>query len=177
MRIDDIDYVDGAVVKTASIDLAIRKGAELIICYNPFRPFNHDAFCERCEEGQSHLDIAEDGIYAVFNQVMRTLLHSRLMHGINSCRNDPKFKGDLIVIEPTEYDAEFFDMNPMAFWERRKAAKRGFLSVKASIQKRYPELKRILSAYGIQVNEKFSGMDPAAPQLQPLPAACAGPVK
>ena len=101
VKIDDIDYVDGAVVKTTSIDLAIQKGADLIICYNPFRPFNHEIFCERCEEGQTHLDIAEDGIYAVFNQVIRTLLHSRLMHGINSYRNNPDFKGDVIVIEPT----------------------------------------------------------------------------
>jgi NTE family protein len=99
------------------------------------------------------------------------------MHGINSYRNNPDFKGDLIVIEPTEYDAEFFDMNPMAFWERRKAAKRGFLSVKASIHNRYPELKRILGAYGIRVNEEFAQVDPDTPQLNPLPMACAGPVE
>ena len=177
VKIDNIDYVDGAVVKTTSIDLAIQKGAELIICYNPFRPFNHDVFCERCEEGQSRLNIAEDGIYAVFNQVLRTLLHSRLMHGINSYRNNPEFKGDLIVIEPTEYDAEFFDMNPMAFWERRKAAKRGFLSVKASIHEKYPELKRILGAYGIQVNEEFAQPDPRICEIKPLSLACAGPAK
>ncbi len=176
VEIDNIDYVDGAVVKTTSIDLAIQKGAELIICYNPFRPFNHQVYCERCEEGQSHLDIADDGIYAVFNQVLRTLLHSRLMHGINSYRSNPDFKGDLIVIEPTEYDAEFFDMNPMAFWERRKAAKRGFLSVKASIHDRYPELRRILGAYGIQVNEEFARSDSAASELKTLPMACPGPV-
>ena len=177
VKIDNIDYVDGAVVKTTSIDLAIQKGAELIICYNPFRPFNHDVFCERCEEGQSRLNIAEDGIYAVFNQVLRTLLHSRLMHGINSYRNNPEFKGDLIVIEPTEYDAEFFDMNPMAFWERRKAAKRGFLSVKASIHEKYPELKRVLGAYGIQVNEDFAQPDPRICEIKPLSLACAGPAK
>ena len=41
-RINGIDYVDGGVRRTANIDVAIEHGADLIICYNPFRPlFNH----------------------------------------------------------------------------------------------------------------------------------------
>ena len=38
-RINGVDYVDGGVRHTANIDVAIEKGADLIICYNPFRPF------------------------------------------------------------------------------------------------------------------------------------------
>ena len=38
-RLNGIDYVDGGVRHTANIDIAIEKGADLIICYNPFRPF------------------------------------------------------------------------------------------------------------------------------------------
>jgi NTE family protein len=38
-RINGVDYVDGGVRHTANIDIAIEKGADLIICYNPFRPF------------------------------------------------------------------------------------------------------------------------------------------
>ena len=38
-RIDGVDYVDGGVRHTANIDVAIEKGADLVICYNPFRPF------------------------------------------------------------------------------------------------------------------------------------------
>ncbi len=172
VRIDNADYVDGAVVKTTSIDLAIEKGADLIICYNPFRPFNQEAFCERCEEGESHLDISRDGVYAVFNQVMRTLLHTRLMHGVDLYRKSPGFKGDIIIIEPTEYDAEFFDMNPMAFWGRRKAAKRGFQSVKASIRENYPMLKKILTAYGIKINKGFFQGEPTGSDaaVRPLPS-------
>ena len=33
------DYLDGALRKTANISTAARHGAELIVCYNPFRPF------------------------------------------------------------------------------------------------------------------------------------------
>jgi predicted acylesterase/phospholipase RssA len=38
-RINGVDYIDGGVRHTANLDIAIEKGADLIICYNPFRPF------------------------------------------------------------------------------------------------------------------------------------------
>ena len=40
-RIRGIDYVDGGVRRTANIDVAIEHGADLVICYNPFRPFSN----------------------------------------------------------------------------------------------------------------------------------------
>ena len=40
-RIRGVDYVDGGVRRTANIDVAIEHGADLIICYNPFRPFSN----------------------------------------------------------------------------------------------------------------------------------------
>ncbi len=156
VNIDGVDYVDGAVIKTTNLDLAVAKKADLIICYNPFRPFNLDLFCEQCEAHGNRIRIAKDGIYAIFNQVMRTMLHTRLMHGISLYRKNPEFKGDIILVEPTEYDDKFFDMNPMNFWERRVAAKRGYDSVKESISSDYPVLKKILSAYGIVTNPEFA---------------------
>lgn len=156
VRIDNVDYVDGAVAKTTSMDLAIEKGAELVVCYNPFRPFNLNTFYNHCPNDSNRIRISEDGVYAVFSQVMRTILHTRLMNGLELRRKNPDFKGDIILIEPTEYDDKFFDMNPLAFWERRKAAKRGYESVKESISRSYPLLKKILNAYGIDTSPSFA---------------------
>ena len=174
VNIDGVDYVDGAVIKTTNLGLAIDKKADLIICYNPFRPFNLDLFCEQCGGDNDRTRIAEDGIYAIFNQVMRTMLHTRLMHGISLYRKNPDFKGDIILMEPTEYDEKFFDMNPMGFWERREAAKRGYDSVRESISKDYEKLKKILTAYGIETNPKFK----TAPVEEPpsMIASCPEPM-
>ena len=49
-RMNGIDYIDGGVRHTANIDIAIEKGADLIICYNPFRPFNNRVYSEIDEE-------------------------------------------------------------------------------------------------------------------------------
>jgi hypothetical protein len=51
-------------------------------------------------------------------------------------------------------------MNPLAFWGRREAAKRGFQSVSASIYGNYKKLRRILGAYGIKVDPKFAKAPP-----------------
>lgn len=155
VRIGNEDYIDGAMAKTASIDVAIAKGADLIICYNPFRPFNRGRHIEINQEKAARVSIAEDGIYSVLNQAIRSMLHTRLMNGIRLWEKHPDFNGDIVLIEPTEYDATFFDMNPMAFWERRRAAIRGYESVQASIRRKYPQLKAILNTHGIQVDPDF----------------------
>ena len=150
VTIDGDDYIDGAVIKTTSMDFAIEKGADLVICYNPFRPFNHESFDAHNPDGRKRISIARDGIAAVINQVMRTLLHTRLMHGIKMYRENPDFKGDIILIEPTQHDDRFFDMKPFSLNNRREAASRGFESVNASLKAKYPELNAILEAYGIE---------------------------
>jgi len=166
VRIDGYDYVDGAVIKTASLDLAIDRNADLVICYNPFRPFNFEVFENQFKNNKKRMSIADDGFYALINQVFRTLLHTRLMHGIDYYRKDPDFNGDIILIEPTEYDDKFFDMNPLAFWERRKASKRGYESVKHSIRENYEILQKILNAYGIRTSWEFANIEENEPEKQ-----------
>ena len=49
----------------------------------------------------------------VLNQVLRTLLHSRLQLGIRQYQDDPHFQGDIILLEPGETDLTFFKMAPL----------------------------------------------------------------
>ncbi len=154
------DYVDGAIIKTTSIDLAIARGADLVICYNPFRPLNCESFKDTCANPNQSTAIASNGINAIMNQVIRTLLHTRLIHGMNLYRKDPDFKGDIILIEPSETDEKFFNMNPLSFWDRKKAYLRGFESVMLSINHKYGQLERILGAHGIETNSNFDKRGP-----------------
>lgn len=152
VTINGTEYVDGGIVKTTNMDLAIKKKADLIICYNPFRPFNSEMFNSKHRKERQRPRIAGDGLYAVLSQVIRSLLHTRLMHGINKYRNDPNFKGDIVLIEPTEYDDKIFEMNPMSFWDRQRAAQRGYASVQTSIRDNYDALKPIFTANGIELS-------------------------
>ncbi|MBL7685159.1 MAG: patatin-like phospholipase family protein, partial [Deltaproteobacteria bacterium] len=162
-RVKGVDYIDGGVRQTASIDIAIQKGADLVICYNPFRPFKNIVNLEYLREGNRYVTadrrIAESGVFGVINQVFRTLYHSRLMYGIEKYQEDKNFKSDIILIEPKEDDFTFYDMNPFAFWNRARAAKHGFESVKQSIEERFEEISAILSSYGIEMTREFVKRD------------------
>lgn len=146
-KIHGEDYLDALVRKTANASLAMHKGADLIIAYNPFRPFMNRSRYQLTPQASSLADL---GLGVILNQSLRTLLQTRLYLGLEKLRLDPNFRGDLILIEPAETDARFFSMNPLAFWNRRDAAKRGYSYVKQALEQNYPEIERILAAYGIE---------------------------
>jgi predicted acylesterase/phospholipase RssA len=157
-RINGVDYVDGGVRRTASIDVAIEHHADLIICYNPFRPFSnrvtHRYIPEKGKFVTEGTRLADQGIITVLNQVFRTLLHSRLQYGLRQYQDDPSFTGDIIVVEPTEHDTQFFAMNPLAFWEGPRAGRHGYVSVTQSIETHYDIVKQILQSYGILMTRR-----------------------
>jgi NTE family protein len=157
-RLRGVDYVDGGVRRTANIDVAIEHGADLIICYNPFRPFSNRVVRRfRPEQNRYTLEgrpLADQGMLTVLNQVFRTLLHSRLQLGIRQYQDDPHFQGDIILIEPAETDLAFFKMAPLNLWASRSAGAHGYLSVTETVESHYELIKQILQSYGVQMTRK-----------------------
>ena len=90
----------------------------------------------------------------VLDQTFRSLLHSRLEQGIQRLAHDPRFNGDLLVLEPTETDARMFSISPLAFWKRALAAEAGYLSVKSTLEQHHGRVSKIFEAYGIRTNLK-----------------------
>ncbi len=155
-RIHGIDYVDGGVRRTANLDVAVEHGCDLVICYNPFRPFsNRPKRKLNRKTGEYEVEgrrMADDGLLSILNQVFRTLLHSRLQYGLRQFREDPSFRGDIIVIEPKESDSSFFDLNALAYWERMRAARLGYESVSDSIERNYDLVRSIFARYGLTMS-------------------------
>lgn len=151
-RIRGVDYVDGMVYESANIGIAVKKGAKLIICYNPFRPYEADTFVDAVKQEKDLL--SRSGVFAVMYQIIRAALHSRLTMSMEQFKNDPAFKGDIILIEPHAHDLTFSELNPMFLSNRIHAAQLGFESTHASIAKHYAELKKILASYGIEMDKK-----------------------
>ena len=167
-RIHGIDYVDGGVRNTANIDVAIEKGADLVICYNPFRPIWNQPVpgqprlrgpeaapgvpVAQTLERADGRRIADQGLKGVLNQVFRTLLQSRLRLGLETYRHS-SFDGDIVLLEPKEHDLDFFSMNPMAFWKRDAAMRHGYESVRNTIEHRYDELEEVLGQHGLRMSQ------------------------
>jgi predicted acylesterase/phospholipase RssA len=158
-RLNGVDYVDGGVRHTANIDIAIEKGADLIICYNPFRPFLNRVDAEDAEatyfaDGRY---LSDRGLKVILNQVFRTLLHSRLKLGVQ------------------RYLADDRGMNPIAFWKRSEAVQHGFESVRTTIEQNYDQLREVFETYGLQLDrDAAASLAEVAREEQgwsPVPAA------
>jgi predicted acylesterase/phospholipase RssA len=166
-RINGIDYVDGGIQRTANIDVAVEQGADLVICYNPFRPFLNVA---RGPRGRKYL--ADRGFNSVISQVFRTLLHTRLALGLQSYLHSDRFRGDIVVIEARESDEQFFDTNPMAFWQRSDAIRHGFDSVRRTLSEHADVLGPLFETYGLDVRipEHEADQEPEpAPEAEDSP--------
>jgi predicted acylesterase/phospholipase RssA len=146
VRLNGIDYVDGGVHRTANIDLAIDHGADLVICYNPFRPFLN---VPGPGNGRRHL--SERGFQTVMSQVFRTMLHTRLAMGLRVYLHDESFRGDIVVIEARESDEQFFDLNPLNFWKRSEAIQHGFDSVQRTLLDHAEVLGPLFESYGLEL--------------------------
>jgi predicted acylesterase/phospholipase RssA len=148
-RFHGVDYVDGGVRRTANIDVAIEHGADLVICYNPFRPFlNPVAPGSRRKAGQY---LSDGGMLRIFNQVFRTMLHTRLALGLQAYLRDDRFSGDIVVIEARETDEKFFGVNPVAFWKRWESVRHGYRSVTRTLLDHREVLTPVLGRYGLEL--------------------------
>lgn len=163
-QLQDEEYIDAMVRKTANTSLVVHKGANLIIVYNPFRPFMNR---NRYQLNPRTRGLSDMGLPTVLNQTVRSMVHTRLNQSLDRLRMDRSFHGDVILIEPTETDAEFFSLNPLAFWNRDQAATQGFMSVRKDLEQSFGEVQRVLAAYGLECSMTGVGteldLDPRTP--------------
>lgn len=162
-RIKGVDYLDGGIRRTTNMDVAIAKGAGLVICYNPFGPYSNDVVLDYLRDEDRYVTknrrLSSMGILMIFNQVFRTVFHTRIRYFMEQMKADPGFKGDIILIEPKEDDHTFFEMNPFSFWDRAQAARLGFASVRKTIEENWNSVSRILGSYGIRMTREFADLD------------------
>ena len=154
-RINGVDYVDGGVRNTANIDVAIEKGADLIICYNPFRPF-----LNRIDDEQGDIHyfaagryLSDRGLKVVVNQVFRTLLHSRLKLGLQRYLADGRFQGDIVLLEPRD-PTRVLRHQSAGVLEAGPGHPHGFESVRVTIEQNYDQLAEVLARYGLEMDRK-----------------------
>jgi hypothetical protein len=124
----------------------VEQWADLIICYNPFRPYLNDPHASG-RVGSRYL--SDRGLQTVMNQVLRTMLHTRLAMGLRSYMHDEHFRGDIVVIEARETDEKFFDLNPLEFWRRADAVKHGLDSVRKTLLDS-SESAAVFARYGLE---------------------------
>jgi len=143
VRIAGRDYVDGAVKKTAHVNLAIGHGADLVICINPLVPIFNEAL-----KGPLRGPLSDKGVTYVLDQAMRIMLHGRMQYGMERYRAEHP-EVDILLVEPARHDLRMFSYNIMRYGARRVLAEHGYLSVLRAFAQKRAEYGRLLARHGI----------------------------
>jgi predicted acylesterase/phospholipase RssA len=143
VRIDGRDYVDGGVKKTAHINLAIRHGADLVVCINPIVPIRNDT-----RNGPLGGHLSDKGVTYVLDQALRIMLHGRMQYGLERYELEHP-EVDILLIEPERDDLQMFSFNIMRMSARRLVAENGYRSVADSFAKNRAAYTRMLKRHGI----------------------------
>jgi predicted acylesterase/phospholipase RssA len=155
VRLGGRDYVDGGVKKTAHINLAIRHGADLVVCVNPIVPIKADHHFRHHVGGR----LSEKGISYVLDQVLRIMLHGRMEYGLERYGTEHP-EVDILVLQPTRDDMRMFSYNIMRYSARRVVAEHGYRSAVAAFREHRPQYEAMLARHGIGLTMDTTPDDP-----------------
>ncbi len=152
--VGDRECVDGGLRGNASLDLAIEKGAKLVICINALVPYDNrdrDAIPFLGPDGGY---LSQKGAQFIASQMLRILTHSGLHYHVKQLRrHHPDV--DIILIEPRRDDYQMFFYNIMRYSSRLTVARHGFESVTLDLAEDYAKYKEILARHGIPLSRRL----------------------
>jgi DNA repair photolyase len=152
VKVKDRELVDGGIVSTTNLDVAVEAGAKLIVVVNPLVPYVNDTDAgERDEAGEKKRRISEMGFPQIGYQTFKLLAHQRL-HEIAERWGDRYPGVDIILIEPDTNDELMFQTNIMSYSSRVDVARHGFQSVTLKLAQDYPRFKRICARHGLEIS-------------------------
>jgi len=165
VRIGGRDYVDGGVKKTAHINLAIRHGADLVICINPLVPILNDT-----KGGGLRGHLSNRGVTFVLDQALRIMLHGRMAYGLERYETEHP-EVDILLLEPTRDDLRMFSYNLMKYSARRVVAEHGYRSTLTTLGEQKGRFTRVLKKHGLRLKDPAKA--PARPAEHPYQSSLA----
>lgn len=146
--IDGRWYVDGALKKTLHASVALREGAELVLCINPLVPFNASRAAALGRQDSPHL--VDGGLPTVLSQTLRTMIHSRMEVGM--ARYEKEFpQADIVLFEPDHGDSDIFFTNLFSYATRQRLCEHAYQQTRAALRARQSELAPILARHGMRL--------------------------
>lgn len=143
------EFVDGGLVSTTNLDVAVEAGARFVVVVNPLVPYVNDADIT-APEGRRRR-VSAMGFPQIGYQAFKLLAHQRL-HEL-AHRWEERYPGvDIILIEPEATDELMFRTNVMNFSSRVEIARHGFESVTMHLSHEYPRYKEICARHGIEIS-------------------------
>ncbi|MDW5596022.1 patatin-like phospholipase family protein [Conexibacter stalactiti] len=146
VRVGDRELVDGGIVSTTNLDIAVEAGARLLVVVNPLVPYVNDG-----SDGAPHTRISDMGFPQVGYQTFKLIAHNRL-HEMKR-QWEQRYPGvDIVLIEPDPSDELMFRTSVMDYGSRVQIARHGFRSVTVKLSEDYGRLRRVAARHGIEIS-------------------------
>jgi NTE family protein len=154
IEINGREFIDGGIVSTTNVDIAIERGAKFVVVINPLVPYVND-FQKNIPTvtGERARRVSDMGLPAIMNQTFRLLSHDRL-HRAKEIWEE-RFPGvDIILIEPELDDELMFGTSILDYGARLEIAKHGFESVTKRLAREYDRYKTVSERHGIEISAR-----------------------
>jgi predicted acylesterase/phospholipase RssA len=152
VKIKDRELIDGGILSTTNLDIAVEAGAKFIVVVNPLVPYVND-FERKIPTltGSRIRRVSDMGFPQIGYQAFKLLAYQRL-HEL-ARRWEERYPGvDIILIEPEPNDELMFQTSIMNYTSRVDIARHGFQSVTLKLAQDYPQFKRICARHGIEIS-------------------------
>ena len=154
VEINGREFIDGGILSTTNVDIAIERGAKFVVVINPLVPYVND-FAKNIPTitGSRARRVSDMGIMAIANQTFRLLSHDRLHRAVEVW--EESYPGvDIILIEPELDDELMFGTSILDYSARLQIAKHGFESVTMKLARDYDRYKAIAERHGIEISAR-----------------------
>jgi NTE family protein len=151
-RLKDRELVDGGIVSTTNLDIAVEAGAKLIVVVNPLVPYVND-FTKEIPTlfGTRTRRVSDMGFPKIGYQTFKLLAYQRLHEVARGWRD--RYPGvDIILIEPDTDDELMFQTNILDYRSRLRVATHGFQSVTVKLADDYENLREVAGHHGIEIS-------------------------
>jgi NTE family protein len=151
-RVRERELVDGGIVSTTNLDIAVEAGAKFIVVVNPLVPYVND-FSKSIPTlfGTRARRISDMGFPKIGYQTFKLLAYQRLHEMAGHWKE--RYPGvDIVLIEPEADDELMFQTNILNYASRVDVARHGFQSVTVKLAKDYNELRAVCRRHGIEIS-------------------------
>ncbi len=151
-KVRDRELVDGGLVSTTNLDVAVEAGAKLIIVVNPLVPYHND-FVNQISTllGSRARRVSDMGLPQIGYQAFKMMAHQRLHQQAKYW--EEKYPGvDIVLIEPDADDELMFQTSIMNFTKRLDIARHGFGSVTYKLAEDYEHYQEIFERHGVKIS-------------------------
>ena len=152
VKVKDRELIDGGILSTTNLDIAVEAGAKFIVVVNPLVPYVND-FEKRIPTitGSRARRVSDMGFPQIGYQSFKLLAYQRL-HEL-ARRWEERYPGvDIILIEPEPNDELMFQTSIMSYTSRVDIARHGFQSVTLKLAHDYSRFKRICARHGVEIS-------------------------